>query len=401
MEGDPFALIEAMTIAAYATGCEHGYVYLRGEYPQAHAILGAAIDEAAAPRLPRRRRAGRGLRVRHRDPQGRRRLHLRRGDRDLQLDRGLPRRAAQQAAVPGRRRPVRQADGGQQRRDARQRAPDRARGRPRASPRPAPRARPGRSCSASRATSSARASTRCRSARRCASCSSWPAAWRAGAPLQAVLLGGAAGGFVRPDELDLPLTFEGAREARTTLGSGVVLVLDDTRRPAALPAAHRRLLPQRVVRAVRALPRRHRAPAGGARAARLGPHARRRGGRARADRRDRPVHARRLDLRPRPDRVERDRVGDRAPRRLRRCDMSSQPLALPQRMVELEIDGQPVRVLRGPDDPRRAAQARDRRRRRCATATRCSRPTPAASAWSSSRARACWRRPARARPRRA
>ena len=30
-----------------------------------------------------------------------------------------------------------------------------------------------------------------------------------------------------PDELDLPLTFEGAREAKTTLGSGVVLVLDD------------------------------------------------------------------------------------------------------------------------------------------------------------------------------
>jgi len=31
LEGDPFALIEAMTIAAYATGCEHGYLYLRGE----------------------------------------------------------------------------------------------------------------------------------------------------------------------------------------------------------------------------------------------------------------------------------------------------------------------------------------------------------------------------------
>ena len=37
MEGDPFAVIEAMTIAAYATGCEHGYIYLRGEYPLAHA----------------------------------------------------------------------------------------------------------------------------------------------------------------------------------------------------------------------------------------------------------------------------------------------------------------------------------------------------------------------------
>jgi NADH-quinone oxidoreductase subunit F len=49
-----------------------------------------------------------------------------------------------------------------------------------------------------------------------------------GRELRAVLLGGAAGGFVRPDELDLPLTMEDARAAGTTLGSGVVLVLDDT-----------------------------------------------------------------------------------------------------------------------------------------------------------------------------
>ena len=46
IEGDPYSLIEAMTIAAYATDCEHGFVYLRGEYPQAHAILGAALHEA-------------------------------------------------------------------------------------------------------------------------------------------------------------------------------------------------------------------------------------------------------------------------------------------------------------------------------------------------------------------
>ena len=46
--------------------------------------------------------------------------------------------------------------------------------------------------------------------------------------LQAVLLGGAAGGFVGPDELDLELTFEGARAAGATLGSGVVVAIDDT-----------------------------------------------------------------------------------------------------------------------------------------------------------------------------
>jgi NADH-quinone oxidoreductase subunit F len=46
--------------------------------------------------------------------------------------------------------------------------------------------------------------------------------------LKAVLLGGAAGGFVRPDEMDIPLTFEGTRAAGTTLGSGVVLAFDGT-----------------------------------------------------------------------------------------------------------------------------------------------------------------------------
>jgi NADH-quinone oxidoreductase subunit F len=46
--------------------------------------------------------------------------------------------------------------------------------------------------------------------------------------LQAVLIGGAAGGFVRPRDLDMPLTFEGARDAGVTLGSAVVMPFDDT-----------------------------------------------------------------------------------------------------------------------------------------------------------------------------
>jgi NADH-quinone oxidoreductase subunit F len=49
-----------------------------------------------------------------------------------------------------------------------------------------------------------------------------------GRVVKAVLLGGAAGSFVTPDHLDMPLTFEGAREAGTTLGSGVVMVFDET-----------------------------------------------------------------------------------------------------------------------------------------------------------------------------
>ncbi len=48
-----------------------------------------------------------------------------------------------------------------------------------------------------------------------------------GRPLQALLLGGAAGVFVTPDELDMPLTFEGTRAAAATLGSGVIMAFDD------------------------------------------------------------------------------------------------------------------------------------------------------------------------------
>ncbi|WP_407529261.1 formate dehydrogenase beta subunit [Methylobacterium oryzisoli] len=43
MEGDPFALIEGMTIAGIAVGATRGYIYLRSEYPQAFATLQEAI----------------------------------------------------------------------------------------------------------------------------------------------------------------------------------------------------------------------------------------------------------------------------------------------------------------------------------------------------------------------
>jgi NADH-quinone oxidoreductase subunit F len=46
--------------------------------------------------------------------------------------------------------------------------------------------------------------------------------------LQAILLGGAAGAFVTPDQLDIPLTFEGTRAAGATLGSAVIMPFDDT-----------------------------------------------------------------------------------------------------------------------------------------------------------------------------
>jgi len=51
---------------------------------------------------------------------------------------------------------------------------------------------------------------------------------RPGRRLQAVLLGGAAGSLVGPSRLDLELSFEAARAAGLSLGSGAVVVLDES-----------------------------------------------------------------------------------------------------------------------------------------------------------------------------
>ncbi len=48
MEGDPFVLVEGMTIAGYATGATKGYIYTRSEYPHAIAMFNAAIRTARA-----------------------------------------------------------------------------------------------------------------------------------------------------------------------------------------------------------------------------------------------------------------------------------------------------------------------------------------------------------------
>ncbi len=48
MEGDPFMLIEGMTIAALAVGATRGYVYIRSEYPDAVATMLDAIQRASA-----------------------------------------------------------------------------------------------------------------------------------------------------------------------------------------------------------------------------------------------------------------------------------------------------------------------------------------------------------------
>ncbi len=46
LEGDPHSVLEAMAIAGYAIGSNHGYIYIRAEYPIAVERLKIAIDQA-------------------------------------------------------------------------------------------------------------------------------------------------------------------------------------------------------------------------------------------------------------------------------------------------------------------------------------------------------------------
>ena len=181
MEGDPFAVLESMTIAAYATGCERGYVYLRGEYPQAQHALEHAVAEARSRGFLGDDVMGHGFSFDVELRRGRGRVHLRRGDGDLRVHRGQARRASRKPPFPvevglfGKPTVVNNVE-------TLVNVLDIVLGRAPPSRRSAPRARPGRSSFASPATSRGPGRTRSGSARRCVRCSSSRAASRAGAP---------------------------------------------------------------------------------------------------------------------------------------------------------------------------------------------------------------------------
>jgi formate dehydrogenase iron-sulfur subunit len=61
MEGDPFALIEGMAIAAFAVGADKGYVYTRSEYPDAIATFDLALAGARRGGLLGNRIGGTGF----------------------------------------------------------------------------------------------------------------------------------------------------------------------------------------------------------------------------------------------------------------------------------------------------------------------------------------------------
>jgi NADH-quinone oxidoreductase subunit F len=227
MEGDPFAIVEAMTIAAFATGCRHGYLYLRGEYPLAAERMAHAIGAALGARLLGDDILGCGVAFN---------IEIRRGGG---------------AYICGEETAIFESIEGK-------------RGEPRNKP-PFPVqsglfAKPTVVNNVETLANvphilldGAEAFTRIGTAQSTGTrifCLSGhveaPGVYeapygttlralidmaggvRTGHRVQAVLLGGAAGTFLRPDELDLKLTHEDTRVANTTLGSGVVMVMDET-----------------------------------------------------------------------------------------------------------------------------------------------------------------------------
>jgi len=227
MEEDPYALVEAVTIMGYACGAEQGYIYIRGEYPLAEARLRQAVDQAHARGFLGADVMGEGFAF------------------DIDVRRGAG------AYIAGEETALINSIEGK-RAEPRNKPPFPAQsglfGKPTAINNVETLLsvleilRIGGPAFAAIGTANS-TGTRlfCLSG-----CVERPGLYeyefgvtlrqvieaaggvRGGRPMKAVLLGGAAGSFVGPDALDTPLTFEAMRAIGATLGSGVVLVLDDT-----------------------------------------------------------------------------------------------------------------------------------------------------------------------------
>jgi len=218
LEGDPFSVVEALTLAGYATGASEGFIYIRGEYPLGARRLLNAIHQARAKGLLGENVLGRGF------------------DFDIELRRGggayiCGEETSLFASIEGYR------------------------GEPRSKP-PFPVhqglfqkptainnvetlvaaldiVRDG-AAAYGQGTKLFCVSGKIRR----------PGVYEVpiGMPLEqlialaggtekpitAILMGGAAGTFVGPEALKMPLSLEGAKAHGTTLGSGVVFVIDDS-----------------------------------------------------------------------------------------------------------------------------------------------------------------------------
>ncbi len=207
MEGDPFALVEGMAIAAFATGCEKGYVYVRAEYPLARLRVENAIALA------------------------RERGYL---DFEIEVRRGAG------AYICGEETALFNSIEGK-------------RGEPRNKPpfpvevglfgKPTLPNNVETLVNVLEIVNGEFADTRlfCVSGQvlrpgvyevpmgtPLRALVEMAGGLAPGRTMQAVLLGGAAGSFLTPEQIDVPLSFEGVRGIGATLGSGAVMLFDDT-----------------------------------------------------------------------------------------------------------------------------------------------------------------------------
>jgi NADH-quinone oxidoreductase subunit F len=224
LESDPFAVVEAMTIAGYAVGAERGYLYIRGEYPVGQKRFENAVDQARGLGLLGDDVDGAGFRFD---------IEVRRGAgayicgeetalfNSIEGFRGMPRQKPPfptQAGLFGKPTVINNVEtlvnvlqivtaGGE-------------------------------AFAATGTAQSTGTKIFCLSGDVQA-----PGAYEVefGATLgdliqlaggvtgefKAALVGGAAGAFLKDDKLDLELTFESARDAGVSLGSGVVMVFND------------------------------------------------------------------------------------------------------------------------------------------------------------------------------
>jgi NADH-quinone oxidoreductase subunit F len=221
MEGDPFAILEGMTIAALATGSRRGYIYLRGEYPLAAERLDQAIRSALSNGLLGENILGRGLSFD---------IELRRGAgayicgeetalfNSIEGYRGEPRNKPPFPTEAGLFRQPTAVNNVETLINVpeiiRMGASTKNVSNVRLFCLSGHVARPG--------VYEIEMGTTLRSLIALAG------GVAGNGRLQAVLLGGAAGAFVTPQELDTPLTFEATRAIGATLGSGVVMLFDDS-----------------------------------------------------------------------------------------------------------------------------------------------------------------------------
>jgi NADH-quinone oxidoreductase subunit F len=227
MEEDPFAIVEAMTIEAFATGSEHGFLYLRAEYPLSAARMARALEAARAGGYLGSDILGSGFSFE---------IEVRRGAgayicgeetallNSIEGRRGEPRNKPPfpvEVGLFGKPTAVNNietlvniptivADGGA-------------------------------AFAAIGTAGSTGPKLFCLSGNverpgvyevefgaTLGELLALAGGVTGGRALKAVLLGGSAGTFVGPEAVDLPLTFEATRAAGATLGSGVVMVFDET-----------------------------------------------------------------------------------------------------------------------------------------------------------------------------